>query len=177
MFVAARGSVSIWAHECECVRACACVCLFGLVGIDANWMPSLSMLCLCYAVHIQYRVISIAMVFSACFNVSSLLNAHWICLPSWCLPFPYVCFIPHTIFSRMINRQRSNNNKMKPKSRIKSKRIVRIVSTFCLSKRKFSLILWPTRDQNHRPKWKRWDARKRLRMQPEIRLVIRPQSK
>lgn len=75
-----------------------------------------------------------------------------------------VCFV-----FRMINSQRLSNSKMKPKSRIKSKRIVRIVSIFYWNKPRFSLILW-TLDQNHRPKWKPWVVPRKTKRPPVMRL-------
>lgn len=162
-------SMSVWMRVYACVCVCLCL-LFGVVGIDANECR----LCLCYvyaiAMHIQYRVLSIAIAFSACSNVYLSMLAEYQCFNAYrftlCL-LQFACF-----FSRMIHHQRSNNSKMKPKSRIKSKRIVQIVSISCWNKRKFSLTLWRTRDQNHRLKWKRWAVRRRIKKLPAIRVVI-----
>lgn len=61
------------------------------------------------------------------------------------------------VFDRMtVNRWKSN--KMMPNWKTKSRRIDRIVSIFYWNKRKFSRILWRTRDPNHPLKLNRWDG-------------------
>lgn len=114
----------------------------------------------------------------ACFSSMNTYSEYHLCLfASLCFAFFFHSdcamlihfFALHICLDRMMNR-RNYNEMTPPCSRIRSRKIEPIDSIICWNKRKSSLILWPTPDRNHQPKWNRSDGPRKLKTKKHLTL-------